>query len=440
LYHIPLYFIMAANAMQTINDKKSITSWALYDWANSAYATTVMAGFFPLFFKTYYSAEADVTVSTAQLGFANSLSSLVIVLLAPLLGAMADAGSLRKRFLFLFAFLGITMSAALCLVGEGEWQFAVFVYVLANVGFMGSNTFYDGLLASVSDAKNVDFVSGLGFALGYLGGGILFALNVWMVQDIAFFGFADKAEAIKASFISVALWWGIFSLPLLLFVHEHQGQKTQTQTLLLQGYFRLKHTASKIRQLKGLMLFLIAYWLYIDGVDTIIRMAVDYGMALGFDTDSLILSLLLVQFIGFPATLLFAKLAQKWDTKKAIFLAIAVYLFIILWASRMDRVEEFYMLAVMIALVQGGIQALSRSYYSKMIPPQYAAEFFGFYNFLGKFAAILGPLLVAVVALFSSNSRIAIASVGIFFVLGAILLFFVDEKKTAADVNKALIP
>jgi UMF1 family MFS transporter len=188
------------------------------------------------------------------------------------------------------------------------------------------------------------------------------------------------------------------------------------------------------------MLFLIAYWLYIDGVDTIIRMAVDYGMALGFDTDSLILSLLLVQFIGFPATLLFAKLAQKWDTKKAIFLAIAVYLFIILWASRMDRVEEFYMLAVMIALVQGGIQALSRSYYSKMIPPQYAAEFFGFYNFLGKFAAILGPLLVAVVALFSSNSRIAIASVGIFFVLGAILLFFVDEKKTAADVNKALIP
>jgi UMF1 family MFS transporter len=426
--------------MQTINDKKSITSWALYDWANSAYATTVMAGFFPLFFKTYYSAEADVTVSTAQLGFANSLSSLVIVLLAPLLGAMADAGSLRKRFLFLFAFLGITMSAALCLVGEGEWQFAVFVYVLANVGFMGSNTFYDGLLASVSDAKNVDFVSGLGFALGYLGGGILFALNVWMVQDIAFFGFADKAEAIKASFISVALWWGIFSLPLLLFVHEHQGQKTQTQTLLLQGYFRLKHTASKIRQLKGLMLFLIAYWLYIDGVDTIIRMAVDYGMALGFDTDSLILSLLLVQFIGFPATLLFAKLAQKWDTKKAIFLAIAVYLFIILWASRMDRVEEFYMLAVMIALVQGGIQALSRSYYSKMIPPQYAAEFFGFYNFLGKFAAILGPLLVAVVALFSSNSRIAIASVGIFFVLGAILLFFVDEKKTAADVNKALIP
>lgn len=440
MYHIPLYFIMAANAMQTINDKKSITSWALYDWANSAYATTVMAGFFPLFFKTYYSAEADVTVSTAQLGFANSLSSLVIVLLAPLLGAMADAGSLRKRFLFLFAFLGITMSAALCLVGEGEWQFAVFVYVLANVGFMGSNTFYDGLLASVSDAKNVDFVSGLGFALGYLGGGILFALNVWMVQDIAFFGFADKAEAIKASFISVALWWGIFSLPLLLFVHEHQGQKTQTQTLLLQGYFRLKHTASKIRQLKGLMLFLIAYWLYIDGVDTIIRMAVDYGMALGFDTDSLILSLLLVQFIGFPATLLFAKLAQKWDTKKAIFLAIAVYLFIILWASRMDRVEEFYMLAVMIALVQGGIQALSRSYYSKMIPPQYAAEFFGFYNFLGKFAAILGPLLVAVVALFSSNSRIAIASVGIFFVLGAILLFFVDEKKTAADVNKALIP
>ena len=201
---------------------------------------------------------------------------------------------------------------------------------------------------------------------------------------------------------------------------------------------RLKSTFGKISQLKGLLLFLVAYWLYIDGVDTIIRMAVDYGMALGFDSQNLILALLIVQFVGFPATLLFAKLAQIWDTKKAIFVAIGIYFLIIIWAVLMQEVYEFYILALMIALVQGGIQALSRSYYSSMIPHQYAAEFFGFYNFLGKFAAILGPLLVAVVALFSENSRISIASVSILFILGAILLFFVDEKKIAKDVQEAL--
>lgn len=410
----------------------------MYDWANSAYATTVMAGFFPLFFKAYYSADADATVSTAQLGLANSISSFVIVLCAPLLGAIADYASLKKRFLFLFAYLGILMSAALVLVDKGEWQMAAFVYVLGNIGFMGSNTFYDALLPSVSNDKDVDFVSGLGFALGYLGGGILFGVNVWMLQDFSLFGFDSEAQAIKASFISVAIWWFLFSLPLLLFVDEKKEKRTQKGSLIKEGYLRLKNTFGKIKKLKGLLLFLIAYWLYIDGVDTIIRMAVDYGMALGFDPGSLILALLIVQFVGFPATLLFAKLAQRWDTKKAIFLAIGIYFFITLYSSVMDKVYEFYILAVMIAFVQGGIQALSRSYYSKMIPLHYSAEFFAFYNFLGKFAAIFGPLLVAGVALVSDSSRIAMASVAIFFVLGAILLYFVDEKKTASDVRSSL--
>jgi len=417
-------------------NKRTIYSWALYDWANSAYATTVMAGFFPLFFKAYYSADVDATMSTAQLGIANSISSFIIVLIAPLLGAIADTASLKKRFLFMFAYLGILMSAALALVGEGEWQIAAFVYILGNIGFMGSNVFYDSLLPSISNEKNVTFISGLGFALGYLGGGILFGLNVWMLQDYTLFYLVSETEAIKTSFISVALWWAIFSLPLLLFVDEEKN--TQTTALVTQGYLRLKNTFSKITKLKGLLLFLVAYWLYIDGVDTIIRMAVDYGMALGFDHGTLIMALLIVQFVGFPATLMFAKLAEFWDTKKAIFLAIGVYFFIIIWASMMNEEYEFYILAIMISLVQGGIQALSRSYYSKMIPLHHSAEFFAFYNLLGKFAAILGPLLVAAVALISESSRIAIASVAIFFVLGAILLYFVDEKKISSDVRSAL--
>ncbi len=421
-----------------MQNKKSIYSWALYDWANSAYATTVMAGFFPLFFKVYYSADADVTTSTAQLGIANSISSFIIVLIAPLLGAIADAGSVKKRFLFMFAYLGILMSGALSLVSAGEWQIAAFIYVLANIGFMGSNIFYDGLLKSVSDEKNVDYISGLGFAFGYLGGGVLFALNVWMVQDFSFFGFVSESEAIKASFVSVAIWWVVFSLPLLIFVKEKKKINDVGISLIKQGYERLKNTLLKIKKLKGLGLFLIAYWLYIDGVDTIIRMAVDYGMALGFDSHDLILALLIVQFVGFPATLLFAKLATIWDTKKTIFLSIGIYIFITIWAANMQESYEFYILAVMIAFVQGGIQALSRSYYSKMIPHSHSAEFFGFYNFLGKFAAILGPLLVAVVALISENSRISIASISIFFILGAILLYFVDEKKVAKDVKAVL--
>ena len=206
-----------------MNNKKSIYSWALYDWANSAYATTVMAGFFPLFFKSYYSRDSDIIMSTAQLGFANSLSSFIIVLVAPLLGAIADKASLKKRFLFIFAYLGILSTLALSLVEQGNWQLATFIYILANIGFMGSNTFYDGLLPTVSNDKNVDFISGLGFALGYLGGGILFALNVWMLQDYRFFGFLNEAEAVKASFISVAIWWALFSIPLLLFVKEKKS-------------------------------------------------------------------------------------------------------------------------------------------------------------------------------------------------------------------------
>ena len=421
-----------------MQNKKTIYSWALYDWANSAYATTVMAGFFPLFFKTYYSSEVNATTSTAQLGFANSISSLLLVLIIPLLGAIADKFSFKKRFLFTFAYLGIIMSLALSFVSQGNWQIAIFIYVLANIGFLGSNTFYDALLPSVSEEKNVDFVSSLGFSLGYLGGGILFAINIWMVKDFGFFGFENEAEAIKASFLSVALWWAIFSMPILFFIKEEKKKKIGTLKALKDGFEALKNTLSKIKKLKGLLLFLVAYWLYIDGVNTIIRMSVDYGMAIGFKSSDLILALLIVQFVGFPAALIFAKIAQAWDTKKALFMAIGVYFFIVIWATMMDETYEFYILAVMIALVQGGIQALSRSYYSKMIPHNHSAEFFGFYNILGKFAAILGPMLIAFMALVTQDSRMAIASISLFFVVGAILLYFVDEKKIALETRREL--
>ncbi|MGB5963939.1 MAG: MFS transporter, partial [Sulfurimonadaceae bacterium] len=396
-------------------------------------------GFFPLFFKSYFSGETDVITSTAHLGIANSVSSMIIVLLAPFLGAVADVGGLKKRFLLLFTYLGVLMSGSLALVQQGNWELAAFIYVLGNIGFMGSNVFNDSLLTNVAKEKSLDYVSGLGFALGYLGGGILFALNVLMVHKPELFGLADMSEAIKVSFVSVAIWWALFSLPALLFIKEERPkQKQKIGATISAGYRQLLGTFKKIRHLKGLLLFLVAYWLYIDGVDTIIRMAVDYAMAIGFDPNSLILALLLVQFIGFPATLLFAKLAQKYDTKKALFVAIGTYLIITLWASVMHEEYEFYILAAMIGMVQGGIQALSRSYYAKMIPHEQAAEFFGFYNFLGRFATILGPLLIGFVAVSTESSRLGIASVAIFFVAGGILLYMVDEEKIAKEVRQTL--
>ncbi len=421
-------------------NRNSVYAWALYDWANSAYATTVMAGLFPIFFKTYYSSAESVTASTAQLGFANSLASLFIVLIAPLLGAIADAGGLKKRFLTLFAFLGILMTASLTLVAQGAWETAILLFVAGNIGFMGSNIFYDALLPSVTDETHFDRVSGLGFALGYLGGGLLFALNVFMVQSPETFGFADAAEAVKASFLSVALWWALFSVPLLLFVEERRirGERKSALRILREGYERLAGTFRKISKLRGLLLFLIAYWLYIDGVDTVIRMAVDYGISIGFESSDLITALLIVQFVGFPATLLYARFADRIGTKKALLTAIGVYMLIILFATQMTEVREFYILAAMIALVQGGIQALSRSYYARMIPKAYAAEFFGFYNLLGKFAAIFGPLLLAVVALATDSSRAAIGSIALFFLLGGWLLLKVDADQTAEEVREAL--
>jgi len=418
---------------------KRIYGWALYDWANSAYATTVMAGFFPLFFKAFYSAETDPTLSTAQLGVANAISSIVVVLLAPLLGAVADAGGLRKRFMLLFAFLGILMSASLALVGKGQWELAAAVYVTGNIGFMASNIFYDAFLPAVTSEENYDRVSGLGYALGYLGGGILFALNVAMVQMPESFGFADEAVAVKTAFISVALWWALFALPFILWVKEPRNRRSfGTVHLCILGYRRLMRTFRKIRHLRGLFLFLVAYWFYIDGVDTIIRMAVDYGMAIGFETGDLIKALLLVQFVGFPATLAVARLAQMWDTKKAIYLTLGVYVLIAVLAAFMQEVSSFYLLATMIALVQGGIQAMSRAYYSRMIPPGYAAEFFGFYNFLGKFATVLGPLLIGAVAVATHSSRAGIASVALFFIIGALLLRKVDEKAVAQEMRQAM--
>ena len=428
----------------------------MYDWANSAFATTVMAGFFPIFFKQYWSYGVDVNMSTAQLGFGNSVGSLLVALMAPFLGAVADRGSAKKKFLLLFAYLGVLMTAGLFLIQKGQWGLAIFVYVMGIIGFSGANVFYDAILPSITGEDKIDYISGLGFSMGYLGGGLLFLVNVLMTLMPQKFGLPDAAAAVRFSFLSVALWWGLFTVFLIAWVPETRtaAKSEGGANIFAAGFKQLVNTFSKIRHLKTVFLFLMAYWLYIDVVDTIIRMAVDYGLSLGFESNDLIVALLIVQFVGFPAALVFGKLGERWGPRKAIFLAIGIYMGVTIWGTMMTRKEEFYVLAVVIGLVQGGIQALSRSYYSRLIPRNQAAEYYGFYNMLGKFAAIFGPALMGAVGLIVRRimmppsptaeqllqvsqlaSRWSIGSILVLFLLGAILLYFVDEEKGREQVK-----
>jgi MFS transporter, UMF1 family len=430
-------------------DKKKIYGWTMYDWANSAFATTVMSGFFPIFFKQYWSAGADVNESTALLGLTNSLASLFVAIMAPVVGAIADKGNSKKKLLIFFAYLGVLMTASLFLVEKGNWVMASVIYAVGVIGFSGANTFYDALLPSVANEKNIDYVSGLGFSMGYLGGGLLFALNVFMTLSPETFGLADAGEAVRYSFLTVALWWGGFTLFTIFWVKEEKTEAEQSLFALIKsGIKQYTSTFKKIRHLKTLFLFLGAYWFYIDGVDTIIRMAVDYGMSIGFDSNSLIIALLITQFVGFPAAWVFGTLGQKWSVRGSIYIGIIVYMFVTIWGIMMTEAYEFYILAVVIGLVQGGIQALSRSFFSRLVPKGQEGEFYGFYNMLGKFAAIIGPVLMGVVGLMIKGtlsplastpeqhheismiaSRWGIGSVLLLFIIGGILFYFVDEQK-----------
>jgi len=409
---------------------RPVWAWALYDWANSAFATAVLAGYFPVMFKTYWGEGLSPADSTLRLGIANSVASLLVVLAAPVLGAIADQGSARKRFLAVFAGLGIAMTAALYLVQAGQWPLAAVLYVLAGIGFAGGNIFYDALIVFVAGPDRLHRVSALGFALGYLGGGLLFAATAYAVDHPAALGLADAGMAVRLAFLAVALWWAAFSLPLWLWVEEPAGGPARPAgEIVVAGLRQLRNTFREVRRLRPVFLFLAAYWLYIDGVDTIVRMAVDYGLALGFRTDDLIKALLLTQFVGFPAAIAFGRLGERLGARTGIYLALACYAVATVWAGRMAAEWEFYSIAGLIGLVQGGIQALSRSLYASLIPRDRSAEFFGFYNMVGKFAAVLGPLMVGGVGVLTDSPRLAMLSILLLFGLGAWLLSRVNPAR-----------
>jgi UMF1 family MFS transporter len=419
--------------------RRPVLGWALYDWANSAFATTVMAGFFPVF---YSAISKDVSTQDSQFWFNVTLagSSLLVALFAPILGAIADQGGNRKKFLVFFAFLGALMTAALAWVHVGQWWLGLAFYAFGTVGFSGANIFYDSMLVDVAEEEEFDIVSAYGYSAGYIGGGLLFVVNVLMVTRPELFGFADAGVAVKAAFLSVAVWWLVFTIPLLLFVKEAATpDPAPAGRAIRDGLAQLRQTFGEVRKLKVLLLFLVGYWLYIDGVNTVIKTAVFFGdRVLNLPQESLITALLLTQFVAFPAALGFGWLGKRIGPRPAILIGLGVYILALVYAWLfLDSGADFYKLAVAIGLVQGGVQSLSRSLYARLIPTSKTAEFFGFFNMVGKFAAILGPMLMALTPLVipGATERDSIMSVSILFVLGGWLLWRVNVDAGMAAAN-----
>jgi UMF1 family MFS transporter len=402
---------------------RPILAWAFYDWANSAFATTVMAGFFPLFFQKYWSVGVDPTETTARLGFANAAAGFAVALLAPVLGAIADRGARRKQFLLAWTLLGAGASAALCFVAQGEWAWAACFFVLGTMGFNGGVVFNDALLLDVAKPEELDRVSSFGYALGYLGGGLLFVVNALMFKNPQWFGIPDGATAVKISFLTVAAWWLLFTIPLMTRVHEqHRGALPPMGNAIRAGLREFKNTVAHARQHRVVLLFLVAYWFYIDGVNTIIKMAVDFGLAIGLEAGSLLTALLVTQFVAFPASLFFGWLGERIGPKRGILIGLVVYAGISIYANFMSTTKEFFAMAVAVGLVQGGVQSLSRSLFGRLVPEGKNAEYFGFYNMMGKFATVFGPLLVAIVASISHDTRLANSSIVVLFIIGGALL------------------
>ena len=425
--------VMAQTAtLKGVLKRKPVVGWALYDWGNSAFATTVMAGLFPVFYSAV-TREISAEDSSFYFNLTLAAASILIAVSAPILGAISDRGGNRKKFLVFFASLGILMSGSLAWVHAGHWWMGLVLYGLGTVGFSGANVFYDSMLVDVADDDELDLVSALGYSAGYIGGGLLFLVNVLMVQKPEWFGLSGAGAAVEVSFLSVAGWWALFTVPLLRWVEETPTpDQARPLEAVRQGLVQLADTLKAIRSFKTLLLFLVAYWIYIDGVNTVIKTAVFFGdRILGLDQGALITALLLTQFVAFPAALAFGALGQRIGPKPSILIGIGVYLAALVYAWQFLTNEgDFYLLAVAIGLVQGGVQSLSRSLYARLVPPSKSAEFFGFFNMVGKFATIFGPLLMALTPklIAGATDRDSIISLAVLFVVGGFLLSRVNVE------------
>ena len=414
--------------------RREIRAWAMYDLANSAFATTIITAIFPVYFTSVAGADLPPGEATRLLARTTTIALTTSALLAPFLGALADVAPIKKRLLGMFTAIGCIAAGCLALVTRGDWFLAAVCFGIGNIGFTASLTFYDSLLPHIAREDEIDRVSTGGFALGYLGGGVLLALNVAWILSPATFGLRDAGQASRLSFASVALWWCLFSIPLFRRVPEPatragRGGARSTVELAKKAFAGLMHTLSEIRRYRNAFLLLIAFVIYADGIGTIQRLATSYGTELGIDQGALITAILMVQFAGIPFAFLFGMLAGRIGAKTSIFIGLAVYVMLTISAYYMKTERDFYILAFMVATVQGGTQALSRSLFASMIPKARSSEFFGFFSIFEKFGAILGPAVFEMASRATGSSRSAILSVVVFFIAGAAVLWFVNVRE-----------
>ena len=403
---------------------KQVWAWATYDWANSAFATSLMAVFFPIFFKRYWTTGLSASESTFYLGITLSLMTLVFALIAPFLGSFSDWGNFSKKGVLVLAFTGSVSCFFLYFIPQGQWFQALLIYTLAWLSFSGANLLYDSLLPTITreeflypEIENQQHipprltreafchqVSCFGYGLGYLGGGLLLVINALMIFNPGFFGLEDTIQATRWIFVSVGFWWLFFSLP---FFYVKSRLVQSKGFNFFQGFKQVLFTFRRIRKNKNLFLFLLAYFFYIDGVYTIYKMAVDFALSIGLESRDLIKAVVIVQFVGFPATLLFSFLTERTGVKSGILIGIVIYSLVCFGGMFISTATHFYILATVLGLVQGGVQALSRSFYARLIPPQSSGEFFGFYNMFGKFSAILGPFLMGLTSQLTGNPHLS---------------------------------
>lgn len=406
--------------------KKEVLSWCLYDWAYSSFATIIISAVLPVYYSRVAAEGLPGNAATVRWGYTTVIALIVSVLLAPVMGAVADYSGIKKRLLLVFAALGVVSTALLYYVTTGDWLLASVLFILGNIGFSMSEVFYNSILPSVADPEEIDRVSVKGYALGYLGGGILLALDIGLIEVMN-----DKAFATRISFITVSVWWALFTIPLIINVKEPAAaiRKKIDGNVLTAGFKRLSATFSELKKYRELFLFLAAFWIYNDGIGTISKMATIYGAEIGISQSALIGALLMTQFVGIPFSFAFGKLARFMGTKNSIMLGLSVYTVISIASYFMETALHFFILAFLVGTVQGGTQALSRSLYGSMLPREKTAEFFGFYGMSSKFAGIVGPLVFAVVSQLAGTSRLSIISLVVFFIAGALILSRVDVER-----------
>ena len=420
-------------------NQKAIRSWILYDWANSAFVTTMVAAVLPIFYFDVAAAGLPDYMAASYWSYTQTIAMILVALMAPFLGAVADLSGYKVRFLRIFAYMGVVASALFVLVSEGDYLLASLLFIAGQVGFSGGNTFYDSLLTDLVPEEKRDMISSKGFSYGYLGGGLLLAVNLMMIMKPGWFGLANTTQGIYVSFASVAVWWFVFSLP----IFRHVGPLIQKPTVkrsfgfyTAAGGSRLMRTFRRIKHYPELLKYIVAFWLFNDGINTVITMATIYGKTIGIGTTHLITALLITQFVGFPCTLLFGRVAEKLGSKKALYISLSIYVVIISLGYFMENATHFYILAIMVGFVQGGSQAVARSIFSKLVPKRQSAEFFGFLSVSSKLSSSFGPFVFGLTSQLFKSSRLGILALLFFIIGGMIMLAFVNLEKGKAQAEE----